>query len=208
MPATRYEMPDTRYAFTLVELLLALVVSSIVLLAVATLAFALTSAEDVTDDTTRTQAQVRFATLRLADLLRQCKLICGTPGNDLRIWRADENGDRQINVNELVYIEAGTEKAYLRLCEFPSSDTSVVALSDVGTLAPGAYSVTRVMLIPQCSDVEFLVDVAPPQSKFVSISFDLAENDIVRHYQICTALRGWAGNLLNQTRDSLISDDD
>ncbi len=210
MPASQYAIRNTQYekGFTLVELLLALVVSGVVLMAVATLAFALTSAEDVSDGTSRTQAQVRFATLRIADLLRQCKLICGTPGSDLRIWRADDNGDRQINVNELVYIEAGPEKNYLRLCEFPSSDTSVVALSDVAALAPDAYGVTYVILIPQCSNVQFLVDAAPPQSKFVGISFDIAENRVVRHYQICSALRGWAGNLLNQSGDSLISDDD
>jgi prepilin-type N-terminal cleavage/methylation domain-containing protein len=194
--------------FTLVELLMALVVSSVVLAAVATLAFALSSANDVTDDTSYKQTQVRAATLRISELLRHCRLICGTPGNELAIWRADDNGDRQININELVYIERGIAKDYLRLCEFPSSDVSVVNLSDIETLSPDGYSVTRVILIPQCSNVEFLVDVAPPQSKFASISFDLAENNTVRHYQINTALRGWAGNLLNQTADSVIGDDD
>jgi len=107
-----------------------------------------------------------------------------------------------------VYIERGAGKNYLRLCEFPPSDTSVVPLAAVATLSPGGYSVTRVTLIPQCSSVEFLVDVAPPRTKFVSISFDLAENGVAHHYQINSAVRGWAGNLLSADGQTIVPDDD
>jgi len=204
-------MRDTRYkkGFTLVELLVALVVTGIVLAAVATLAFAMGAANDVADDSSQKQAQVRYTTLRISELIRHCKLICGTPGGDLAIWRADDNGDGQININELVYIERGTGRDYLRLCEFPSSDTSLVNLSDIETLSTSDYIVTYVPLVPQCSNVEFgFLPELPPQSRFVSISFDVVENDIVHQYQISAALRGWAGNLLNDTGDSLVSDDD
>lgn len=203
-------MRDTRYweAFTLVELLVALVVSSLILTTVATLAFALSRANDATDDTSRKQAEVRYATLRISELIRQCKLICGTPGGELAVWRADDNSDRQINVNELVYIERGTDKKCLRLCEFPASDTSVVPLAAVATLSPGGYSARRVTLMPQCSNVEFLVDVAPPRTRFVSISFNLAEDGAIHHYQINSAVRGWAGNLLSADGQSVVTDDD
>jgi len=205
-------MRDTRYkkGFTLVELLVALVVTGIVLAAVATLAFAMGAANDVADDSSQKQAQVRYATLRISELIRHCKLICGTPGGDLAIWRADDNGDGQININELVYIERGMGGMggdYLRLCEFPSSDTSLVNLSDIETLSTSSYDVTYVQLIPQCSDVQFSLDVVPPNSRFVSIVFDVLENDIVHQYQISAALRGWAGNLLD-SGDNIVSDDD
>ena len=206
---TDYEMRDTRYenGFTLVELLVALVVTGIVLAAVATLAFAMGTANDVADDSSQKQAQVRYATLRISELIRHCKLICGTPGGDVAVWRADDNGDGQININELVYIERGTGRDYLRLCEFPSSDTSLVNLSDIETLSAGDYSVTYVLLVPQCGNVEFSFDVAPPNSRFVSISIDILENDIVHQYQISAALRGWAGNLLDGS-GNIVSDDD
>jgi prepilin-type N-terminal cleavage/methylation domain-containing protein len=202
-------MQDTRYenAFTLVELLVALIVTSIALAAVATLAFAIGAANDETDDTSQKQAQIRHATLRISELIRHCKLICGTPGDDLAIWRADDNGNGQININELVYIERGAGRDYLRLCEFPSSDTSVVNLSDIETLSTSDYSVTYVPLVPQCGNVEFSLDAAPPNSRFVSIAFDVLENDIVRQYQISAALRGWAGNLLDGS-GNIVSDDD
>jgi len=195
--------------FTLVELLVALIVTGIVLAAVATLAFAVGAANDETDDTSQKQAQIRHATLRISELIRHCKLICGTPGDDLAVWRADDNGNGQININELVYIERGTGRDYLRLCEFPSSDTSLVNLSDIDTLSTSDYIVTYVPLVPQCSNVQFgFLPELPPKSSFVTISFDIVENDIVRQYQISTALRGWAGNLLNDTGDSLVIDDD
>jgi len=203
-------MRDTRYkkGFTLVELLVALIVTGIVLAAVVTLTFAVGAANDETDDTSQKQAQVRYATLRISELIRHCKLICGTPGDDLAVWRADDNKDGQININELVYIERGMGRDYLRLSEFPSSDTSLVNLSDIETLSTSGYSVIYVPLVPECSNVEFSFDVAPPNSRFVSIAFDVLENDIARLYQISAALRGWAGNLLNDTGDSLVSDDD
>jgi prepilin-type N-terminal cleavage/methylation domain-containing protein len=196
--------------FTLVELLVALIVTGIVLAAVATLAFAVGAANDETDDTSQKQAQIRHATLRISELIRHCKLICGTPGDDLAVWRADDNGNGQININELVYIERGTGRDYLRLCEFPSSDTSLVNLSDIDTLSTSDYDVvTYVSLVPQCSNVQFgFLPELPPKSSFVTISFDIVENDIVRQYQISAALRGWAGNLLNDTGDSLVIDDD
>ena len=195
--------------FTLVELLVALIVTGIVLAAVATLAFAMGAANDVADDSSQKQAQVRCATLRISELIRHCKLICGTPGGDLAVWRADDNGDGQVNINELVYIERGTGRDYLRLCVFPSSDTSLVNLSDIDTLSTSDYVVTYVPLVPQCSNVQFgFLPELPPKSNFVTISFDIVENDIVRQYQISTALRGWAGNLLNDTGDSLVIDDD
>ncbi len=203
-------MRDTRYkkGFSLVELLVALIVTGIVLAAVATLAFAIEAANDATDDSSQKQAQVRFTTLRISELIRHCKLICGTPNGDLAVWRADDNGDGQININELIYIERGMGRDYLRLCEFPSSDTSLVSLSDIETLSTGDYIVTYVPLVPQCSNVEFSFDAEPPNSRFVSIAFDVLENDIVRQYQISAALRGWAGNLLDGSGNNIVSDDD
>jgi len=203
-------MRDTRYkkGFTLVELLVALIVTGIVLAAVATLAFAVGAANDVADDSSQKQAQVRCATLRISELIRHCKLICGTPGGDLAVWRADDNGDGQVNINELVYIERGTGRDYLRLCEFPSSDTSLVNLSDIDTLSTSDYVVTYVSLVPQCSNVEFGFDVATPNSRFVNIVFDVLENDIVHQYQISAVIRGWAGNLLDGSGNNIVSDDD
>jgi prepilin-type N-terminal cleavage/methylation domain-containing protein len=206
-------MRDTRYAFTLVELLVALMVTSIVLAAVATLAFAVSRANDTTNDTAYKQMQVRYATLRVSEMVRNCKLICCATADDFAIWRADDNNDGQINIGELVYIERGPGKDHLQLTEFTSSNSAVINLSSIQGRAtswwtPYCSSATFAQLIPQCSNVQFSFDVLPPRSKFVNISFEIAEGGIAHQYQISAKLRGWAGNRLNAVGTALISDDD
>jgi len=176
--------------FTLVELLVALMVTSIVLTAVVTLAYALGAANDSSNDTAEKQARVRYATLRISELIRYCKLIYDTPDNDIVVWKADNNGDDIVDANELVYIETGLSRDYIQLREASGSP---------------------VVLIRQCSNVQFRFDeplLPPPQRKSVSISFEIVENDIVRQYQKSAPLRGWAGNLLSSDGSSIVSDDD
>lgn len=210
-----YEMRDTRYAFTLVELLVALMVTSIILAAVATLAFALSKANDATDDTSYKQTQVRYATLRVSELIRNCKLICFASADDFAVWRADDNNDGQINIGELVYIERGTSGDCLQLTEFPSSSSAAINLSSIQGRATNwwtAYcsSATFTQLVPKCSNVQFSFDVLSPltRSRFVNISFDLVEGSIVRQYQVSARLRGWAGNLLSADGLSIVVRDD
>jgi prepilin-type N-terminal cleavage/methylation domain-containing protein len=196
---------DTRHekGFTLVELLVALIVSSIILAAVATLAFAMSTANVSTDDTGIKQAQVRFATLRISELIRHCKLIYAASDSDLAIWRADDDNDARIDLNEIVYIRKGPDSNYLHLYEFPSSSEGTVSLDTMP--APVGDDIR---LVPECNNVEFSTDAEPPNTKYVSISFDLVENDVVKHYQINNALHCWAGNLLNEAGDAIVSDDD
>lgn len=202
----------TAGGFTLVELLVALSVSSIILGAVVTLSYALGSANDAFDQTSRTQTQLRHATLRLADLIRHCRLICSSSAADMAVWRADDNGDAQINISELVYVERGSGD-HLRLCEFVPANSSPISLGSVQAFSTNWWSiyaskVNYVNLIPQCSNLQFSFDALPPASKFASISFDVLENGAVRRYQISEVLRGWAGHLLNQAKDAIVSDDD
>lgn len=204
-----------RSGFTLAELLVALIVSSVVLTAVATLAYALGSANDSTDDTSRKQAQVRYTTLRISELVRHCKLVCYAGPADFAVWRADENNDGRINLSELAYIEKGAGANHLHFCQFPISWGSdpVVNLSDIRAFSTSwwaAYNVAieRTALIPQCSNVQFSFDVLPQWTQFVSVSFDLVEDNKPRQYQINGVVRGWAGNLLNAAGNALVSDDD
>ena len=196
----------------LIELIVAMIVTSIVVTAVATLAYALTTAEDVSDNTSRKQAHVRFTTVRISDLIRHSRLVCYAGGDDLAVWRADDDNDGQISISELVYIESGSARDHLRFCEFPSSDNTAINLSSIGSFASNwwsAYSTEAnyTGLIPECGNVQFGFDVLPPQSRFVTISFDVVENGIARQCQINATLRGWAGNLLDEG-GNIVSDDD
>ncbi len=55
--------------------------------------------------------------------------------------------------------------------------------------------------------MQFGFDELPPNSRFVTISFDIVENGIARQCQINATLRGWAGNLLDGS-GNIVSDDD
>ncbi len=187
-------MRNTRYenGFTLVELLIALMVTSIVLTAVATLAYAMGTANETSGDTSQKQAQVRYATLRISELIRYSKLVYAASESEIVLW-LDRDRDGELDItDELVAITkvilAGGD---MQLCEFNSAPEPVV-------------------LIPRCRNVQFRFDepaLPPTKRKFVSISFDLVENGVVRQYQISAALRGWAGNLLDGS-GNIVSDDD
>jgi prepilin-type N-terminal cleavage/methylation domain-containing protein len=199
--------------FTLAELLVALVVTSIIMAGVATLAHGVSTANDVADDTGDKQAHLRYTTLRVSDVIRHCKLICGTADNDIAIWQADDNGDGQISPKELVYLEAGASLDHLKLLEFPSADDWPVPLSSIqsGTAKQELeliYGGTRTVLVPECQNVQFLLDEAVPWTKFVTVCFELVQNGTTRQYQTSASIRGWAGNLLGPDGDYIVSDDD
>lgn len=203
----------TEKAFTLVELLVALVVTGVILSAVATLAFAMSSASRISEDTLLKQAQLRQARLRIGELVRNCKLICAAPGHDVAVWQADSNNDGTINVGELVYIEAGDGLNTLRLCQFSATDSAPVTLQSLADPTTKAflisrYSETYAPLIPECGTVQFRFDAAPPFTRLFSVSFSLAENGGINRYEINEGLRAWADNLLNDAGDALVSDDD
>jgi len=198
--------------FTLAELLVAMVVTSIVLGAVVTLAYALGAADDAGDDTAQKQAQVRYATLRISELIRNCRLVFGATSDGLGVWRADDNGNKDINAEEVVYVNKGDEGDHLEFMEFSGSGNPVLPITNfaatLATLTSPSYNQESTILVPQCSNVQFVTDSSPPWSKSVSISFDVEENGVTHHYQINTALRAWAGNLLNSTGTLIVSDDD
>ncbi len=161
--------------FTLVELLIAMVVTGIVLTAVATLAYALGTANDSSNDTAVKQAQVRYATLRISELIKYSKRVDSASEDVIVLWLdRDRNGELDI-ITELVAIrKVALGGGDIRLCEFNSDPEPVV-------------------LIAQCRNVEFMLDSAPPDTKFVGISFELEENDVWHKYQISATLRCKAG---------------
>jgi prepilin-type N-terminal cleavage/methylation domain-containing protein len=214
-------MRDTRYenGFTFVELLVALIVASIIFAAVATLAYSLGAVNDATNDMAEKQAQVRYATLRISELIRHCKLVCAKPGNnDIVIWKADDTDINSIDVNEVVYIEYEEPNVYMRefctvgnptvLGALGLDDTqpvlTILGNSETKNNLTGKFGteeVRRTCLLSNCMGVDFDLHTLPPysNSRFVSISFGLVENGVTRQYQISAALRGWAGNLLDES---------
>jgi prepilin-type N-terminal cleavage/methylation domain-containing protein len=113
-----------RKGFTVAELLVAMTVSSIVLAAVATLAYATGKADTVLDDLLTSQKLVQFDTGRITDAMRYSRRVFITP-NGIALWRADDEGvlygevyspNNKINGSELLFLR--TVGSDLRLYEF------------------------------------------------------------------------------------------
>lgn len=152
-------------------------VTSIVLTAVATLAYAMGTANDASDDIAEKQAQLRYATVRISELIRYSKEVYAASDSEIVLWvDRDRNGERDLST-ELVAITkvilAGGDMQ-LQFCEFNNDPEPVV-------------------LIPQCRNVQFVLDSAAPDTKSVSILFELEENDVWHRYQISATVRCKAG---------------
>ena len=180
------------------------------------------------DDTTHTQAELRYTTLRVGELIRTARLVCAAPDNDLVFWSADRNQNDVIDVNEIVYIEHDDPNNSLKLLEFdPNESTTVLAalglpdtqpvlatLAQTGTKAAlvqayaPANEVRRTTLLRDCNDVVFTADQNPPRTRRLTISFDLAEGNGVHRYEIGAALLASAQYLLSGDASALVGDDD
>ena len=198
--------------FTLIELLVSLVITSVILTSLATLAFAMSSASKTFDDTSMKQSQVRLATLRIKELIKKSNLVCYSGNEDIALWLNDNNNDSRININELVYIEFGANADHLRLCSFSSSDDSPIELSSINSFSSNWFSAICdetecITLLSECSNLKINFDLNPPQSRFINISFEIEENDISRQYQINSTLLGRVDNLIDST-NNIINDDD
>jgi len=169
-----------RKGLTLVELLVAMMVTSVILTAVATLAYALGKVSDSGNDTSEKQAQLRYATLKISELIRYSRLVYAADESGVVLWR-DDNGDDYITAAELVTISTRQVGSDSQLCETD------------GTAEP-------IALIHQCRNVQFTFDQPsepPTKRTFVSVLFDLNENGGTNHYQISAALRCWAWYMLD-----------
>jgi type II secretory pathway component PulJ len=213
---------------TVIELMIGMLITSIILSAVAALAFAMSVAARSADDTIHTQTDLRSAVLRVGELIRTCRLVCGAPGNDLVLWRADDYHPGRIDVNEIVYIEYDDPNNALKLREFdlkdspsvlaalglPETDPALTTLAQPGT--KGALvqvyaplgKMRQSTLLRGCRNVVFTADQNPPRTRRLAISFDLAEDGGVHRHEIDATRRASAEHLLSADGRTLVSDDD
>jgi type II secretory pathway pseudopilin PulG len=153
--------------FTYAELLMAMMVMIVILTAVVTLASAFGNARDATEQMSQDQTVLRTATIRVLDAIRFSNRVISATATQIQLW-ADTDADGKI--------EAG---------EYQTLTTTGTSLSVTGSSG-------TVTVIPECSNVQFSVDAAAPNTKRICIAFDLQENGQTRHYEIAGSL--WASS--------------
>ena len=194
--------------FTLAELLMAVWVMSIILAAIATLSFALGSANDSADDTSEIQSRIRYTTMCLGELIRNSKLVCAKWDSSVAIWQADYNDNSRIDPNEIVYIEYDGSNNCLKLISFQPSGLptgwppSGNILDDIKngparTWLQANCQSSSITLIDDCSYVAFTTDQQPPFSKRLNLFFGIRQKGVIQNYQLTAYLRCQADYLLN-----------
>lgn len=153
---------QNRKGFTLAELLIALVVTSIILSAVAALAYGLGSANKITSQMGLNQALLRKVTIRVSELIKKSNQVLSADSNAVVLW-ADDNADGVIDASERITIQ--------------------------NNLEGNAIIINETEQYTQCRNVQFFTDVAPPYSRQVSVFFDLQQDENTESYQITAALR-------------------
>jgi|GEM_PF-6158003 len=197
---------------TLIELLLALMVLAIVLTGVTTLAFALGSARDSSDDTGRKQAHLRFAMGQLADLLRQSRLVYYTSDSEVVLWTCDTDADGSIDVAELVSLRVGSDGTQVVMTSFMSPVDTAVSLSAVADYSSNWWyacgaTPSQVIAIPECTNARFYVDQDAPYTRHISLSFDLMMNGQSVDYTISGNLRAGVAQTCDPNSGILADDD-
>ncbi len=202
--------------FTLVELLMAVWIMSIILTAVAAMSFALGSANDSADDTSEIQSRIRYTTVYLGELVRNSKLICRNAAGNVVLWLADDNGDNLINPSEIVSLETNGNGS-INLVNYQPSVADADESMSLLLIKSGTFKqwiVTKnipsssVTLINNCNYVCFTTDESPPFAGKLNIFFGLAQGGADRDFQMTAVLRCDTAYMLDDSGGSLLSVDD
>jgi prepilin-type N-terminal cleavage/methylation domain-containing protein len=182
--------------FTLLELLVAMSITTVVAVATAPVAVALSHAHSRSDVMTESIQSARAAMLSMEATIRRARLVTGADAERVVLWLGDAYEDKQINLDELVvirYLPDGDTVEHLQVI-FPEGmpAETLSALNVTRTLAqagdPGAvldlmsqtiyadYLSTRI-LATGVEDFQAVMDAAPPFSRIALLRLTVGPPD-------------------------------
>ena len=203
---SKHTTTSRRDGFTIIELLMATMVMAIVLTAVTGLASAMSNANRETKNMSERQAEIRYTTMRLSELIRNASLIIPltTPRAGFCAW-TDSDEDGVPKCAELVYVEidiplASVDFTYpagsaikiqsvgassIEILEF-TNQADIASISDIenGDARAECQSLgisTFASIISECTDVEIFID---SNRKFTSLNFTVTEAEVDRQYEV------------------------
>lgn len=204
-----------RNGFTLTECVLSLMVVGIVLVAAAALSFAMHSADRVTDDMGESQAYVRYATMRISELIGKSNMVFSTSylRGGICVW-TDNDGDKQIDPLELVYVEYDAANNEIDMVSFSKLTAEVVGGFTVAQ-ARGSYArqflenyatARYTDIVFDCTAASF--PVSNPVGELVNILFIVEEDGISKVYQVTSRRIVSMDYLLDASGELKSGDDD
>lgn len=201
--------------FTLVELLVALVVTAIISSAVLTLAYAITSGYEGAEQNARTNAGIRSSNIFFCDAIKNCKLILQVSSDRACFWLEDTNGDGAINSAELRFFYYHGDSKELRMLSFSgeSATEDKIELFQFGSnnfmeFLIMKYNDHEAILIENCTWVKFTFDVAAPQTEMVNLAFNVSSNNGEKRFDFTACKRVSPLASLGSDLKLKVSDDD
>jgi len=154
-----------RRAFTLVELLMAMMVSGVILAACVSLAWALSTYNNEGEAAVQLATHGRFAVTLLARDVREAQAIDVTDTGGLLLWMGDLNDNGQTDTNEVVLYWKPAGERVMRRVNIP------------GQFSIGAVGVASLDLLGQLHDAGVFVSTADgmglgPQNEVVCRNVD------------------------------------
>jgi prepilin-type N-terminal cleavage/methylation domain-containing protein len=218
-----YSVRDVRRpkGFTLIEILLAVIVTAVVGLCVVTVTGAMFSAMEASNDSYGCVQTGRVLTLRLSKLVRCAQLVTDVSddASAMMIWEADRNGDRAINLTELIVIswDAQNEQLQQDKIEFPSNwSESVIAALDVNVpLSQARISSSTLMsyyavygstqpLADGITAFSVQTDVASPMTEVLGVHLSVERKDQVMAARRTSTLRASQVHRVTGTEGSYV----
>jgi len=211
--------------FTLAELLVALMITSLILGAVAAIAYAMGSANDNAEISGTAQAQVRFTSNWINEKIKFSRMIFDIPGEGIAVWVNDNGfdgfgeGDDKVNPGELTILRFNENNLEYKEYSPKFASESWFAQKEF-TVSEIQSGIAQTFLDSQCvetppitvvsdtSNGRFVLDTFAPYTRQVTIEFEIEENGVSKPHKINTAVLGWAGHLLNASGEIVSSDDD
>ncbi len=177
-------------AFTIVELILAMVIVSVIALSVAGISAALSSAYAHSQDYYQCIQGGRVGMRRIQKPLRKARLITACTADSLGFWGEDSNDDGIINLDEirLISYDSVNRQVTQRRIRFPDGmdpgtkdalnvEIALHELTDISNVAnylTGMYLETTPMAV-QVDDFEVAPQVAPPMTRFLKVVLNVSE---------------------------------
>ena len=177
-------------AFTLAELLVAMLVMGIIAVAVAGMSIALSTAHEYSEDFYRHTQIARNGMRRIQRALRQANLITATDSTSVAYWAEDTNGNGQINRREmrLLTFQSQTGELAEYRVEFPAwwpewwketfdvelSLSAVTTIGQVDSLG-GTIGWTERLWATELTDASFVASPAAAQTKVLQVQFTVGQ---------------------------------
>ncbi|MCD6365260.1 MAG: prepilin-type N-terminal cleavage/methylation domain-containing protein, partial [Planctomycetes bacterium] len=218
------DMSSRHHGFTLAELVMALVITSIIALAAVAVASVLSTAHAHSEAHYGSIETARSAMRRVQRALQSAQLITAVNvdhgGESVTCWTGDENSDGRINVLEVRFLEYDSGAGEIReyRVDFPDGwpqaavdiGNTAISLEDLTTMTPDSLpeqaSLYLTSLLLACDVGDFSVSAwpGPPMSKLVRVEFTVGAGQGAMTLRSAAALRAEQTCLVGEADDDYV----